>query len=148
MRAAVLAMALLMGGAIPALAEANPDAVMGIWWTQDHDGVVQIYRCQAGLCGRVVGVVTFRPDGSAPVDIHGRSRCHLEIIPGGRVEDDGVWASHIINPDDGKTWTINLQAEPDGRLRMRGYIGLPLFGETVHWTHFTGHLTPDCHVEG
>ena len=126
---------------------ADPRAVAGLWWTQDHDGVVQINPCASGLCGTVAGVTTFGPDGVAPKDLHGRSRCHLEIITDGKVESDGVWDSHITNPDDGKVYTITLSVDGDGRLRMRGYIGIPLFGKTVFWTRFNGHLTPDCHLK-
>ena len=139
---AVVVVLLWAGGAWAA----DPQAVMGLWWTQDHDGIVQILPCGSGLCGLVAGVTNFRPDGSAPTDLHGRSRCQLEIIPDGKVDDDGSWDSHITNPDDGKTYTITLRVDPDGRLRMRGYIGLPLFGRTVFWTRFKGHLTPDCHL--
>ena len=119
---------------------------MGIWWTQKRDGVVELYPCSAGLCGRVAGIVQFDADGAPPQDLHGRSRCHLPLITGGRVNANGVWDSRITNPDDDKTYTITLQVEADGRLRMRGYIGLPLFGETVYWTRFTEHLTADCHI--
>ena len=140
-----LAAALCLSGAARA---ASSKDVEGIWWTQDHDGVVQIYTCPSGLCGIVAGITGFRPDGSAPVDLHGHTRCHLQIIPDGKLRADGVWDSHITNPDNDKTYTITLQRTPDGRLRMRGYIGLPIFGETVFWTRFTGHLTPDCHVLG
>ncbi len=126
---------------------ADPQAVMGTWWTQDRDGVVRISPCSSGLCGTVVGIIHFQPDGSAPKDIQGRSRCNLQIIPGGTAEADGSWDSHITNPDDGKTYTITLRVDPDGRLRMRGYIGIPLFGRTVFWTRFKGHLTADCHLQ-
>ncbi len=142
-RAALLLLAL----SVPSLARAgDPRAVLGTWWTPDKDGVVQITSCAAGLCGHVVGIGTFRPDGSAPVDLHGQSRCHLQIIPDGTANQDGVWDSHITNPDDGKTYTTTLRVAEDGRLRMRGYVGLPLFGQTVFWTRFNGRLTPDCHV--
>lgn len=125
---------------------ADPNAVMGLWWTQDRDGVVRIAPCDTGLCGTVLGVTNFRPDGSALSDLHGQSRCNLQIIPDGKVGDDGVWDSHITNPDDGKVYTITLRVDADGRLRMRGYIGIPLFGKTVFWTRFARHLTADCHV--
>ena len=124
----------------------NPRAVIGLWWTQDRDGVVQIVPCGNGLCGSVVGVTDFAADGSAPKDLHGRSRCHLQIIPDGKLEEDGIWDSHITNPDDDKVYTITLRVDQDGRLRMRGYIGIPLFGRTVFWTRFNGRLTPDCHL--
>ncbi len=140
---AAVVLALLCAGPVRA---ADPAAVMGLWWTQDHDGIVQIFSCGSGLCGIVAGVTNFLPDGSAPKDWQGRSRCRLQIIPDGKADDDGSWDSHITNPDDGKTYTITLRVDPDGRLRMRGYIGLPLFGRTVFWTRFKGHLTQDCHL--
>ncbi len=142
-----LAAALLIGLVIahPARA-ADPNGIVGTWWTQDKDGVVKITTCPDGLCGSVVGITTFRPDGSAPLNLHARSRCHLRIISDGTVDGDGVWNSHITNPDDDKVYTINLRLDERGRLRMRGYIGLPLFGQTVYWTRFGGHLTDDCHI--
>ena len=120
--------------------------MFGQWWTQDHDGVVNIEHCGSGLCGIVVGVTDFRPDGSAQTDLHGHSRCHLQIIPDGSLDGDGVWESHITNPDDDKTYTIQLRVDEGGRLRMRGYIGIPLFGRTVYWTRFNGRLSPTCHI--
>jgi uncharacterized protein (DUF2147 family) len=141
--AAAVLVALLASGTAQA---ADPTAVMGDWWTQDRDGIVRIYACPAGLCGLVSGVTNFAPDGTPPKDLHGRSRCHLQIIPDGKVDDEGVWDGHIINPDDDKRYTITLRVDEDGRLRMRGYIGIPLLGKTVFWTRFNGHLTPDCHV--
>ena len=87
---------------------------MGLWWTEDHDGVVELYPCGGGLCGRVAGIVNFQPDGSAPKDVHGRSRCHLALITSGTADSAGVWDSHITNPDDGKTYTIRVRVDPDG----------------------------------
>ena len=87
---------------------ANPEAVVGDWWTQNRDGVVELYTCPAGLCGRVAGIVHFKPDGSPPQDLHGHSRCHLPLIPDGKIDAEGVWNSHITNPDDDKTYTIRL----------------------------------------
>ncbi len=139
----MVAVALLAAGKAGA---ANPQAVMGLWWTQDHDGIVELYPCIQGLCGRVAGIVTFKPDGSAPTDLHGNSRCRLALINGGKPDSGGVWDSKITNPDDDKTYTIRLQVDPDGRLRMRGYIGIPLLGQTVFWTRYNQHLTADCHL--
>ena len=141
-----------LGGLLPILLSALPahaqpsDPVLGRWWTPDHDGVVDIQRCRSGLCGRVIGITEMLPDGRMPVDNHGRSRCNLQIISDGTQERDGTWDSHITNPDDGKTYTITLRTDA-GRLRMRGYIGIPLFGRTVYWQRFNGRTTPDCRVE-
>ncbi len=140
-----LALLLLLMGLVPAWAW-DPDAVFGAWWTPKHDGVVDITSCGGGLCGTVIGVTHLRPDGTAELNVQGRSRCHLRIIEGGSLNEDGVWNSHITNPDDGKRYTIQLRVDEDGRLRMRGYIGITLFGQTVYWERFDGHVTPECHV--
>ena len=148
MRTAALAAAVAFAApawAAPARAP-DPQAVMGLWWTQDRDGVVELYPCGAGVCGRVAGIVKFQPDGSAPKDLHGHSRCHLPLVPGGKVDSEGVWDSRITDPDDDKTYTIRMSVSSDGRLRVHGYIGIPLFGQTVFWTRFTEHLTADCHI--
>ena len=137
---------LLLLSVTPVAKAGNPDPVFGEWWTPNHDGVVEIMPCAEGLCGVVIGVTHLRPDGTAELNVQGRSRCHLQIIEGGSLDSDGVWNSHITNPDDDKRYTIQLRVAKDGRLRMRGYIGIPLFGRTVYWQRFEGHVTPECHI--
>ncbi len=144
-RRLVLTLALLLA-AIPAAWAWDPQAVFGAWWTPDHDGVVDITPCGTSLCGIVTGVTAFRRDGTAKLDTHGQSRCHLQIIRGGSVNNNGVWTSHITDPDDDLTYTIQLRVDEHGRLRMLGYIGVPWIGETVFWTRFDGRVTPDCHI--
>lgn len=139
----LIAAALLASGHATA---ANPSAVFGIWWTPERDGVVEFTRCPAGLCGRVAGIVNFDANGLPPRDLHGNSRCHLPLVSEGRLDEDGVWDSAILNPDNDKRYTVRLQVSDDGRLRMRGYVGLPMFGKTVYWTRFDRHLTADCHI--
>ena len=141
----VFVLACLSSLASAALAQQSPRAIIGRWWTQDRNGVVDIEPCKAGLCGRVVGITEFGADGSTPVDNLGRSRCNLTIISDGSQEADGTWDSHITDPDDGKIYTITMRLD-GGRLRMRGYIGIPLFGKTVFWTRFTGRTSADCHI--
>ena len=33
-----------------------------------------------------------------------------------------------------KTYKANMGLQPDGTLRLRGYVGTPMFGETQIWT--------------
>jgi uncharacterized protein (DUF2147 family) len=134
---------LLLLIATPALAQPS---VTGRWMTADNGGVVALTACGTAICGSVEGITGFRPNGAAPVDVNGRSRCHLQIIPDLVLEEPGLWSGHITNPDDGKTYSINISLDPQGRLRMRGYIGIPLLGRTTIWTRYEGKLTPDCHL--
>lgn len=151
MRAASLLLGLLAAFAVPATAGAAAPAGMqnsiaGQWVTADNGGIVALRPCGGGMCGTVDGITGFQANGDPPVDVQGRSRCHLTIIPDLQMDGAGVWGGHVTNPDDGKTYTIQITLDPQGRLRMRGYIGIPLFGLTTVWTRFGGRLTPDCHV--
>jgi uncharacterized protein (DUF2147 family) len=129
--------------ASPALAQ---QSVTGRWMTADNGGVVVLTACGTMICGTVDGITGFRPNGTAPVDVNGRSRCHLQIISDLVLEEPGLWAGHITNPDDGKVYSIHISLDPEGKLRMRGYIGIPLLGRTTIWTRYEGKLTPDCHL--
>ncbi|MBN9516873.1 MAG: DUF2147 domain-containing protein [Alphaproteobacteria bacterium] len=40
----------------------------------------------------------------------------------------------IYNGEDGKTYSANISLQPDGKLRLRGYVGTPMFGQTQLWT--------------
>lgn len=140
---AIFALLLLCTGG-----SARAATILGPWMTEDRGGVVTMRPCGANLCGTVEGVVTFQPNGGPPLDYRGVSRCHMQIIPDAHEDRPGTWFGHITNPDDGKIYTIKITLDDQGRLAMRGYIGIPLLGRTTLWTRFTGRLTPDCHILG
>ncbi len=111
--------------------------------TEDHQGVVRIEPCGDAYCGRVVGISDFPPGGLR--DIHGAKQCQLIILRGLRRTEDGRRRGTITNPDDGRTYDALLWVGPDGDMRLRGFIGLPLLGSTQHWPKFRGTTTADCH---
>jgi uncharacterized protein (DUF2147 family) len=39
----------------------------------------------------------------------------------------------IYNPLDGDTYRAMMKLRPDGKLEVRGYVMLPLFGGSQHW---------------
>lgn len=121
--------------------------IAGRWLTEDSGGVIDIAPCGYALCGRIVGMGEFEPDGSAHKDFSGRSQCGLEIFHRLIEDEPGLWAGTVTNPQDGHTYRLHAQRDPDGRLRIRGFLGLSVFGSTQFWTPFRGLVTPDCHIE-
>jgi uncharacterized protein (DUF2147 family) len=134
-------LALLAAG--PALAMAADPA--GDWFTEDRRGVIHIGPCGAAYCGSIVGISDWGPDGSPPKDVTGKSECQLQIIRDMKPGDDGRRHGTVTDPGDGKVYQAQLWVDESGILRLRGYIGLPMFGSTQHWSHFTGKRQPDCH---
>ena len=126
--------------AVPARA-AGPD---GRWLTANRDGVIEIGPCEGGLCGRIAGMSeTRRPDGGVPTDPQGHKTCGLTIL---RAEPDGPdgWSGEITDPDTGTAWHCTLRMDAADHLLLRGYVLLPLFGQTQTWTRYPGQLGADC----
>ncbi len=135
-RFALLALPLL--AALPARA-ATP-AVLGNWLTADGDGVIRIFPCDTGICGAVAGQST--PGSRAWT---GQPLCGFVFIrvrqsPG----EDGRLHGRVTDPRNGRVYHAELWRGSDGAVRLRGYIGIELFGSTERWPAFTGTLGADC----
>lgn len=150
MRSAGFAMALaLLLPARPGPA-AGQDTPVGAWLTQGSDAVIAIAPCdgapQGALCGRIVGVTLDHPDDPVPTAQDGRSQCGLTIIRDAVPDGDAGWSARIIDPRDGSAYRARLQLDERRNLRVRGYVGISLFGRTQVWTPFTGVVPADCRM--
>ena len=119
----------------------------GRWVTANHSAVVQIAPCGADLCGRIVGIV-LGPNEPIPKDWRGASQCGLTIIqvapdPG---SNGTVWNGSILDPRDGSVYNARIAAAPGQQLRLRGYLGLPIFGQTQTWSAYGAPVPPDCRL--
>ncbi|HVJ56174.1 MAG TPA: DUF2147 domain-containing protein [Aliidongia sp.] len=119
--------------------------MIGAWLTPEGDGVITIERCGDALCGRIAGI-TRAPGEAEPTDVNGKPQCGLTIISEERPDGDGTWLGEITDPRTGDTYGAKLWVGQDGNLRLRGFLGLPLLGETQTWRPFAGHLTPACEI--
>ncbi len=60
----LLAIALLLGGNLMAQ---NADGILGVWWNEEKDGKVEVYKVGNEYRGRVVYVKNnTNPDGTSP----------------------------------------------------------------------------------
>ncbi len=128
---------------------ANPASPVGRWVTGADGGVVAIHRCgDARFCGRIVGIPRAQPNAPMPVDSEGRPECGLTIITNAVKSGDGEWSGKILDPRNGVTYSAKLWLDTAGRLHVRGYLGLSVFGETVVWQPFRGQIGDDCRIAG
>lgn len=134
-------------------AQAQTSRVMGTWLTQSGKAHVRIAPCadpKAGaLCGTVVALIDPKgPNGQAVspetvTDSHNpdpalrsRKMIGLPLIWGFKTTSDpnSFEDGKIYNGENGKTYSANISLQPDGKLRLRGFVGSPMFGETQLWT--------------
>ncbi len=132
MRRAVIPLSVLLALAAPAMAQPAVDAPVGDWLVQDGDGVVRIEPCGNLLCGTIVGTTAKR-------------QCNLTIINVGEAPD-GTWTGHITNPENGSVWNVQIWLEGRNRLQLRGYLVVPLLGQTQTWTRYTRSVGADCRM--
>lgn len=122
--------------------------VTGQWLTENKKGVVDIHGCGADkLCGTFVWVLKHKGEEDKPaVDRHNpdealrsRALCGLEMLGDFTAAEAARWEDGwIYNPENGKTYTANMTLQEDGTLKLRGYVGIPLFGESQVWTRADG----------
>lgn len=143
MRLRLIAAGLVVSAAI---AQAAPSPI-GRWLTEDRSGVIEIAPCGRQLCGRIVGQSEPRgADGRPSRDINGTPHCGLVILHGARQASEDRWDGIVTNPDDGQDWHCAFWVGADGALRLRGYVLIPLLGQTQTWPAFHGSVAADCTI--
>ncbi|HPX75909.1 MAG TPA: DUF2147 domain-containing protein [Bacteroidales bacterium] len=62
-------------------------------------------------------------------------RCDNMTILYGFTFKKGEWVGgKVYNPTNGKTYTAKMNFETETKLKLRGYVGHPMFGATEYWT--------------
>ena len=142
------ALALVLGAAaVSAAPEPERSTPIGRWLTGAGGGVIEITPCGADdLCGRIVGITRDHPGDPEPTDVHGQPQCGLTIISAAKRSGPNEWTGAIEDPRSGKLYHAQLWLDDVGQLNVRGYVGLPIFGETVVWRPFEGSIGNHCDV--
>lgn len=134
------AAAMLVGLAVAGPASAQDNPLLGRWRTAAQGGVVEIHRCGAALCGRLVDAAPLRrnPDQT---DVRNRDpSLRTRPLRGLRVLDGftggpTTWTGGpLYDPDSGqRAGRGSLTLVERGRLSVRGCIA-PLLCRTQTWT--------------
>jgi uncharacterized protein (DUF2147 family) len=129
-----------------AAADRHEPPLVGLWQTQAKGGVIAVVECGGKICARIAGIVLDNPTDPTPMDYHGVSQCGLELVNDATETKPGLWTGHITDPRSGSTYGVEMWLEPDGRLALRGYLGVSLLGRTETWTRYGGSVPPDCRM--
>lgn len=131
-------------------AEARNADIRGLWLTENGRSVVSVYSCEAGaVCGRVHWVIeggmsrdVYNPD---PV-LRDRPMCGLQVLSGfHKVVGGALWEDgEIYKADDGEVYSAYLKLRQDGTLKVRGFVGVSLFGKTQVWQRIGSDGYPAC----
>ncbi|MBE7217070.1 MAG: DUF2147 domain-containing protein [Caulobacteraceae bacterium] len=117
---------------------ASASPVAGRWRTLENEGVVDVYDCDGGVCGRVVTSRRILADPGLK-DAYNKDRSlRSRPIKGLAIFQDmrggpTVWKGRVYNPGDGGTYSGTLTLVDANTLKLRGCIVFPLC-KTQVWT--------------
>lgn len=114
------------------------DEILGEWWTENNEGRIRItrdkegyYRGTASCCAR---------EGQPALDVHNpkpelRNRTTVGIVIIWKLKyEQGEYAGgYVYNPRDGKTYRMEMKLLDHDTLKVRGYLGISLFGQSQIW---------------
>jgi uncharacterized protein (DUF2147 family) len=140
-------------GTLASTASAQSSSVMGTWLTASGIAQVRIGPCpdpaNGPICGLVVGLINPKgPDGNAvapdmatdyrnaDLALRARKVIGMPLIWGFKktADPNAFEDGRVYNGENGKIYNANISLQPDGKLRLRGFVGSPIFGETQLWT--------------
>jgi len=116
--------------------------VEGRWLSGDGDGWIEIRLVGDSLVGIIAGSPNDK-DGDPPryddlnpdPGLRDRPLKGLTIMRGFTPAGNGKWTGGTIyDPNSGKTYKSTLRLVNRNTLKVRGYIGVSLFGRSDTWT--------------
>jgi len=128
-----------------AAAATNPDAIKGDWWTEERDAIVRIDERDGVFFGELLWTeeADAKDDENPAPELRTRPLRGLVFLKGFRF-DDGEWSGgSVYAPDDGKTYSGYMKLDGPDTLKLRGYVGLRLFGRTATWSRVASDSYPE-----
>jgi uncharacterized protein (DUF2147 family) len=131
--------------AVPGIAEES--CIEGVWLSGDGDGWIEL-RQEGGLLGGFIAGSPNDERGDPPrfdvknpdPTLRARELLGIKFMQGFRYDGDNRWTGGTIyDPNSGKTYKGNITLIDRDTLKLRGYIGVSLFGRSETWTRRQDH---------
>jgi uncharacterized protein (DUF2147 family) len=149
----------ILAGTLGFLALTGParaqDTAPSIWVNPEQGWVVEARLCGTELCSHLVAfrMVHPHPPGYIPLDdnnvnpkLRGRPLCGVQLMGGfdpAKRKDNKLDGGWVYDPQTGKTYSAMLTLIDPNHVKLRGYVGIPLFGKNVN-LHREADAGPRC----
>ena len=121
---------------------AQKNSVLGKWKSIDDEtgkemGIIQIYEENGKIYGKVIEITNAKDRDKLCNNCSGEDKNQpvlgLIVIRGLTKDGHEYSGGKILDPKHGKYYKCYINLENEDKLKVRGYIGISLFGRTQYW---------------
>jgi uncharacterized protein (DUF2147 family) len=117
-------------------------------WQTTIGAIVHVYPCGDAMCFKIARFATTRVDPkdfkNKDAALRQRDLCGLTIGSGFRADGPKHFSGgELYDPDSGRTYKGAITLN-DAKLELRGYVGIPMFGETQTWSRVPERAYAAC----
>lgn len=119
------------------------DDIIGIWLTDGKEPAkIQVYKTGEKYYGKIIWLKNPIENGKQRVDANNPDKAKrinpivgLIMLTGFKFNGDDEWkGGDIYDPESGKTYSSYMYLKDKNTIKVRGYIGISLFGRTETWS--------------
>ena len=123
--------------------QTKADDIIGIWLTGGKEPAkIQVYKSGDKFYGKIIWLKNPTENGNQRVDANNPNKTKrsnpiigLIILTRFKFDGDDEWkGGDIYDPESGKTYSSYMYLKDKNTLKVRGYVGISLFGRTEVWT--------------
>lgn len=123
--------------------------VQGKWKTYDvfnknvAESIVEIYMIDEALYVKIVEILPDEHKDDLCTKCKGQQKNEpilgMVILKGAQFKD-GIWqGAKILNAKNGNKYGCHISLVAEDLLKIRGFVGYPIFGKTLYWTRVKEH---------
>jgi uncharacterized protein (DUF2147 family) len=120
--------------------DSNRQPLLGIWYTEGHEGAIELYSCDQEICGRFYWIKDespeniFRDEHNPDPEKRDRPLCQMQFMGGFHLDSDGHYTDGwVYSPKHGQVFNAEITLLDKDTLDVHGYILSPILGESQVW---------------
>jgi uncharacterized protein (DUF2147 family) len=120
----------------------NAQTIFGKWNSKNNetgeiDSVIEVYEKSGKAFAKIIEIKDIKRQAVVCDLCEGENKdkpiLGLNILTGLEKDDDEWSGGNILDPRNGKIYKCYIKLVKPNKLKLRGYIGLALFGKTAYW---------------
>ena len=120
----------------------NSQTIFGIWENRNEktntvDSYIEVYQKNKKAYAKIIEITDKNKQNIACDKCEGLNKnkpiLGMNILTGLKKDGDEWSGGTILDPRNGKVYKCYIKLTNKNKLKIRGYIGVSLFGKTAYW---------------